>query len=179
MKPNREAEDVEGQEKYVCDASSLINLHRHFKGKCMRRLRQLVEKEELCIPEGVARELRRGTDRLSEFIKRWEEPVVIRLRNNPRLQAEVVRVERLYGNSITVGEVEYKGFWASPAGRKAADSQVVAVAKIFGCTVVSDDNAVKLACAQEDVPCIGWTEFARRLGLLRLARQLPLFDYKS
>jgi hypothetical protein len=31
---------------------------------------------------------------------------------------------------------------------------------------VSDDAAVKLACALEGVPCIGWSELARRLGLI-------------
>ena len=81
-------------------------------------------------------------------------------------------MERVYGEPITVGKQRYQGFWASRAGRKAADSQVVAVAKVFGHTVVSDDTAVKLVCALENVPCISWAEFARRLGL---AKQLSLF----
>ena len=70
-----------------------------------------------------------------------------------------------------MGGKEYNGFWSSQAGRKAADGQVVAVAKVHNCTVVSDDGAVKLACMLEDVPHIGWTEFARQVGM---PEQLPL-----
>lgn len=162
---------MERQEKYVCDADSLINLHRHFRGRCTRRLRQLAEKSKLYIPEGVARELRRGTDRLSKFIEQRESSIVIRMKN-PELLAEFTRMERAYGESIQVGKQKHPGFWKSRAGYKAADSQIVAVAKVFGHTVVSDDSAVKLACFLENVPCIGWTEFARRLGL---AKQLRLF----
>lgn len=159
---------MDGQEKYVCDASALINLHRHFERTCIKRLRQLAKSGNLYIPEGVARELRRGTDSLSQ-----KDLVVVRLKSNPRLRDVVARMERNYGESIAIGKQQYPGFWASRAGRKAADSQVVAVAKVFGHTVVSDDNAVKLVCALENMPCIGWTEFARRLGL---AKQLTLFE---
>jgi hypothetical protein len=46
-----------------------------------------------------------------------------------------------------------------------------------GGVAVSDDGAVKLACALEDVPCIGWSEFARRLGLITVQQlQLKLGD---
>jgi len=164
---------VSGQEKYVRDADSLINLHRHFARACVTGLRQLAKSEALYIPEGVDRELHRRTDRLSQLIKQHEDSVVVRLSNDPRLPTEVARMERVYGESITVGKRKYPGFWVSQAGRKAADSQVVAVAKVLDLTAVSDDNAVKLACALENVPCIGWTEFARRLGLVK---QLPLFQ---
>jgi hypothetical protein len=164
---------VGGQEKYVCDSDSLIKLHRHFERACVKGLRQLAKSGALYIPEGVARELRRRTGGLSKFIEQHEDFVVVRLKNNPRLPAEVARLETIYGESITVGKRRYPGFWASQAGRKAADSQVVAVAKVFDHTAVSDDNAVKLACALENVPCIGWTEFARRLGLVK---QLSLFQ---
>jgi hypothetical protein len=45
---------------------------------------------------------------------------------------------------------------------------VVAVAKLLkGGVAVSDDQAVKLVCALEGVPCIGWSEFARRVGLIK------------
>ena len=164
---------MSGQEKYVCDADSLIKLYRHLERACVKGLRQLAKSEALYIPEGVARELRRRTSGLSRFIERYEDFIVVRLKDNPRLRAEVARMEGVYGESITVWKQRYSGFWASQAGRKAADSQVVAVAKVFGRTAVSDDNVVKLACALENVPCIGWTEFARRLGLVK---QLSLFQ---
>ncbi|MCX7887742.1 MAG: hypothetical protein N3B01_10900, partial [Verrucomicrobiae bacterium] len=63
--------------------------------------------------------------------------------------------------------------WKSKAGRQAADAQVVAVAKLLKGVAVSDDRAVKLVCATEGVPCIGWSEFARGLGLIR-PQQLDL-----
>ena len=157
---------MDGQEKYVCDADSLINLYQHFGRAFLRRLRQLAQSTALCIPEGVVRELHRKTDRLSRFVRNYEKSnVVVRVRSNPRLQAEVVRMEKFYGEFIVVGKKKYPGFWASRAGRKAADSQVVATAKVFEGIAVSDDGAVKLACALENVACISWTEFARRLGL--------------
>ncbi len=164
---------MDAQETYVCDADSLITLRRHFKRKCITRLRRFAKSGLLRVPEGVARELRRKTDHLSNFVKRYEESIVVRMRDHPKLPGELVRIESSYGESIRVGNQTYRGFWASQAGRKAADGQVVATARVFGCTVVSDDHAVKLACALENVPCIGWAEFARRLGLME---QLPLFD---
>lgn len=78
---------------------------------------------------------------------------------------ELARIDRLYGDKVTVGGRDYPGFWHSPAGRKAADAQVVAVGKVFGWTVVSDDQAVRFACLLENVECIGWSEFARRAGI--------------
>ena len=100
---------------------------------------------------------------------------MIRMKN-PEFLAEFARIERAYSESIQVGKQKHPGFWKSRTGYKAADGQVVAVAKVFYCTVVSDDNAVKAACALEDVPCISWTEFARRLGLVGPAKQLSLFE---
>lgn len=164
---------MDGQEKYVCDADALINLHLHFGRACIRKLIQLAKSETLYIPEGVVRELRRGTDSLSRFAKQQGDLVVVSLKNDLKLLSEITRMEKAYGQYITIGNRTYPGFWKSRAGRKAADSQVVAVARVFGYTVVSDDNAVKLACALENVPCIGWTEFARRLGLMK-PQQLSL-----
>lgn len=159
-----------GQEKYVCDADSLINLYRHFERACIRSLRDLARSDSLRIPEGVAGELRRGTDKLSNFI---DHVTLVRLSKHPEVRKEVARMEKLYGQSIRIGKQTYQGFWASRAGRKAADSQVVAVAKVFGLTVVSDDRAVRNACLLENISCIGWAEFARRL---RMAGQLRLFE---
>lgn len=166
------------QEKYVCDADCLINLHRHFGRNCIRVLRRLAKEGSLYIPEGIARELLRGTDVIARFVQRYRDnrdcgEVIVWLKDNPRLREEVAQMEQSYGESICVGGRVYPGFWSSQSGRKAADGQIVAVAKVLGGTVVSDDAAVKLACALENVPCIGWSEFARRLGLLRL-KQLML-----
>ena len=73
-----------------------------------------------------------------------------------------------------MGNTDYKGFWKSAARKKAADSQVVAVAKLHGRIAVSDDHAILLACMIEGVQCIGWTEFARRTGVAPTQQQLDL-----
>jgi hypothetical protein len=84
--------------------------------------------------------------------------------------AELVRIENAYGLDFKVERMPVKGFWKSKAGRDSADGQVVCVGKARkdkGAVVVSDDTAVRCACMLEDVPCIGWAEFARQIGILR------------
>lgn len=155
-------------ETYVLDASALINLHRHFPAS-FRKLGPMVQQGQIKIPEGIFRELKRRTDRLFEAVERWAKKnsdCVVRITRMHNLPNEFARIERQYGKRIVVGEKEYKGFWSSLAGREAADGQVIAVAKVLGATVVSDDRAVHLVCMLEDVPCIGWTEFARKINLL-------------
>lgn len=161
-------------EIYVCDADCLINLHRHFGPKAIRALRDWGKKGALKLPEGVFRELTRGTDKLARFANAQQGACVAAVDNDPRVRAEVARLERHYGEKIDFGRQHYGGFWKSKAGRQAADAQVVAVAKLLnGGMAVSDDRAVKLVCALEGVLCIGWSEFARRLGLIK-PQQLEL-----
>jgi len=101
----------------------------------------------------------------------------VAISTNARLQREVATLEKKYGERIVFGQQSYAGFWRSKAGRRAADGQVVAAAKWERAIAVSDDQAVKLACALENVPCIGWSEFARRLGLITVQQlQLNLGD---
>ncbi|MDI6766427.1 MAG: DUF4411 family protein [Bacteroidota bacterium] len=152
---------------YVCDTASLINLFLHFP-KQFKKLKRLAENGTLKIPEGVHREIQRHSDKLHTFVDRWEEQhqIVIPMKHNPKLMIELPRIEQTYGEKIRVGNKEYRGFWKSAAGRKAADGLVVAVGKVYeGYIIVSDDQAVQMACFLENVPCIGWTEFARRVGL--------------
>lgn len=143
----------------------------------MSALRNQVKSGGLKIPEGVVRELERGTDRLGKFVREQRGQLEVTAWQLPGLRPEVARLERLYGQKIRVGSQEYVGFWRSSAGRKSADAQVVAVAKLLEGVAVSDDRAVKLVCALEGVQCIGWSEFARRLGLIK-PQQLDL-DFGS
>ncbi|RKY02745.1 hypothetical protein DRP77_07410 [Candidatus Poribacteria bacterium] len=161
---------------YVCDADALINLYQHFPNK-FRALRDMVARNKVKIPEGVYRELRRKTDRLRRYVERWERDYqfVIRFKDR-RLREELARIERKYGERIAVGKRAYNGFWSSRAGRRSADPQVVAVGKVRGGIVVSDDLAVRMVCMLEGVECIGWSEFARRI---RLAEQLALFQNRK
>ena len=171
---------VDAGEKYVPDADALVNLYLHFKRTAINALKKLARRDALRIPEGVDRELRRKSDRLSGLMTtlrkqtaRFPPSLFVKLRAQPKVRDEVVRLEKLYGQVIRVGRREYPGFWASRGGRKAADSQVVAAAKVLRGVAVSDDRAIALACALEGASCIGWTEFARRLGLM--TKQLELF----
>jgi hypothetical protein len=157
-------------EIYVCDADCLINLHRHFGKDALKALRDRGKQGVLKLPEGVIRDLIRGTDKLASFLREGKKRQYLEIaaRQLPQLHTEIPRLEGLYGEKIRVGTQEHAGFWHSKAGRKAVDAQVIAGAKLLRRGVaVSDDEAVKLACALEGVPCIGWAEFARRLGLIK------------
>jgi hypothetical protein len=152
---------------YVLDASALIELHRHF-GSGIRKLKKLALDGRLKLPEGIYRELQRRHDKLFKVVDGWSRQntdVVVRIGTVHNLAFELARIEEQYGERITVGGVEYRGFWYSQAGQKAADGQLVAVAKVLGAIVVSEDKAVRLACMLEDVSCIGWAEFARKTNL--------------
>lgn len=152
-------------ETYVLDASALIDLHRNFGAAGLRRLRHLAQKGQIKIPESVYRELRRKTDRLFKVVEGWAKKnsdCIVQIARVHNLADELARIERQYGEQIVVGTNSCPGFWHSPSGRKAADGQVIATAKALNATVVSDDLAVRRACMLEDIPCIGWTEFARR-----------------
>jgi len=161
-------------EKYIIDADAFINLDHHYRDR-FNVLRRLVSNGRVFIPEGVRRELLRKSDKLSMRVEKWRDKYtqfIVPISQNQHLMNELARIERAYGERISVGGKEYNGFWSSQAGKKAADGQVVAVAKVLGCTVVSDDMAVKLACMLENLPCIGWTEFARRVGILEKQQRL-------
>ena len=152
---------------YVCDADAMINLHRHFKQNAISKLRKMMRSGALKLPQGVVGELLRGTDKLKQLVRQYRSDVEVKItiQADPRLRDTLADLERKYGERIRLGGNEYPGFWHSRSGRKSADAQVVAVAKVKGWTVVSDNREVKLACLLENVPCIGWTEFARQIGL--------------
>lgn len=164
---------MESTEKYVCDADCLINLHRHFGRASLKALRGLGKKGALKLPEGVIREIKRGTDKLARFVEKEEQVLEVTISSDPSLSNEIARLERSYGEKIVFGQQEYSGFWKSRAGRQAADAQVVAVAKLLKAIAISNDRAVQLACSLEGVSCINWAEIARRLGLVK-PKQLEL-----
>lgn len=151
-------------DNYILDADALINLHRHLR-KRMRGLSQAVVQR----PEGVYREICRSDDRLRTLVERWKRAQpqwVVGIQSVPNLSEEWQRIDQRYGEQIKIDKQFYSGFWRSRSGHKAADAQVVAVAKVLNGTAVSDDKAIQMACMIENVPCIGWAEFARRIGLV-------------
>lgn len=154
-------------DRYVLDANALIMLYEHFANE-FNKLRRLIASDRVKISEGVYRELRRKSDKLFRRVDKWRkdyQQFVLFISQDQQLRMEVARIEQAYGEKISVGGIEHKGFWKSQMGRKAVDSQVVAIGKVLSHTVVSDDEAVQLACMLENVRCIGWTEFARQIGM--------------
>jgi hypothetical protein len=98
------------------------------------------------------------------MVQNWQSKygAVVQL-SAPILRAEHVRIELAYGEVIQIGKQQRRGFWRSKGGKRSADSQVVAVSKVNGYITVSNDEAVQDACHIENVPCIGWQEFYRRM----------------
>ncbi len=165
----------EHKEVFALDSGALIDIHNHLPSH-FRSLRRLVQGGYVKILEGVFRELRRKTDKLFKIIekwKNWNSNFIVQISHVHKLQSELARIEREYGEKIPLEKNDYPGFWKSPSGKKAADGQVIAVAKVLECKVVSDDLAVRLACMLEGIACIGWTEFVRQMGLIHT--QLELF----
>jgi len=160
---------------YVFDSTSLVDLFQHFPLE-FKALAPHAANGEIKVPEGVFRELMRKTDKISNSLEQWEKKhkIVVRLKNDPRFLLEFTRIEQTYGEKVSVGGRDYPGFWRSPAGRKAADGQVVAIGKVKKWVVVSDDKAVRFACLNENVQCIGWAEFARRLNKKELQGQTSM-----
>lgn len=156
---------IHGRSPYVLDSTAIIDLHNHFPARGVRKmLRALAQRNELRIPEGIDREIKRKSDRARETLRQLAESFpdcVVRVARVHSLQTELARIEQTYGQEIRVGTQRYRGFWASASGRKAVEGQALATAKKLEGTVVSDDKAVERASLLEDVPCIGWTEFAR------------------
>ncbi len=156
---------------YVCDADALINMYRAFDRKAIRKLRKEIEKGRLKVPEGVYREILRQEDSLKRLFRKLQDQVriPIKRRSDAILANLVTELDTKYGEKVVLGKLAIPGFWHSASGRKAADAQVVAVAKHFGYIVVSNDQAIHWACLNENVACISWTEYTRRITLLSLA----------
>jgi hypothetical protein len=154
---------VERVPYYCCDASALIDLQH---ANLLKKLTPLLRDGCLRIPEGVFRELRRRSDKLERLLDTWDSKYTVVVRLNELEKTKLSIIEQTYGKEFRIGSITYPGFWRSASGKKAADGQVVAVAKIRGWIVVSGDKSVKGACARENVECISWEDFGRRLGII-------------
>ncbi|HUW34337.1 MAG TPA: DUF4411 family protein [Planctomycetota bacterium] len=147
---------------YCLDADALINIKLYYP-KEIRRINQYAKKGKVVIPEGVYREICRKTDTLKNMVQTWQKRHGAIIWLDHALGRELARMEKAYGEAIILGNRKRNGFWTSKSGRQSADSQVVAVSKVRNYTAVSNDQAVQDACHIENVPCIGWQEFYRRM----------------
>lgn len=145
------------REIYICDTTCIFDLHNNFPTEFRHKIENLAKNDALKIPESVWREIKRKTVKIFKKMQKIVEKypsVIVQLKSVQRITEKFYEVETKYGESIQVGNQKYNGFWKSASGKKAAEGQVIAI-----------DNAVKLACMLENIQCIGWTEFARRLGI--------------
>lgn len=155
---------------YCCDSDSLINLR---DARLLNKLRALTRRGVLKIPKGVYRELHRKTDRLARILERWKEKYDLVVELDYKSLQELPNLERDYGNSFTVGDKRYAGFWASASGKHAVDSQVVALAKTHDWVVISNDDSIHGSCMLEGVVCRRWEELGR---ILLGPQQLSFFE---
>ena len=158
------------------DSASLFDLHNHLSTKRLKNaLKMLAQRKQLKIPEGVYRELKRKSRKPYLTIKnliQYYPDLLVPVTKVHNLQSELARIEQIYGETIQIGARKLPGLWRSRSGRKAEDGQVVALAKKLGAMTVSNDKAIQRACFLENVPCIGWTEFARKISF---SQQMRLF----
>ncbi len=145
---------------FCCDSTALIDLN---DAGLLRKTRTLVQNGKLKIPEGVGRELRQTTDKLTKSIEQWEKKYSFIVHLDHKSLELLPDIERKYGPPFSVGGITYPGFWKSPSGKKSVDAQVVALAKSRGWIVVSNDNSIHGACMLEDVESRRWEEIGRLL----------------
>jgi hypothetical protein len=151
--------------RYCLDADALINMYLFYPG-ALGLLTKASKAGRIVLVEGVFREIRRHTDELWKRALQWDEKhgAVIRIHDH-RVKEEISRVDRKYGPDFSIGGRTRKGFWKSKSGSRAADAQVVAYSKYKGLIIVSNDQAINDAALLENVPCITWQEFYRRLSI--------------
>lgn len=150
---------------YCLDATALIDLHN---AKLSKKLTIWVSEGCIRVPEGVYRELRRKSDKLKKLLDKWQAQYIAIVQLNDVDKNQLSYMEKTYGPEFSIGDIIYPGFWKSASGHKAADGQVVALAKTRKWVVVSGDRSVRGACAKENIECISWEDFARRLSLIKL-----------
>lgn len=129
----------------------------------IHKLRVLVQKGRINIPEEVYRELQQKTDKLAKTIEHWKKKYTFVVNLDSKALELLPEIERKYGPQFRVGGINYLGFWKSPSGKKSVDAQVVALAKSRGWIAVSNDNSIHGSCMFEDVECRRWEEIGRLL----------------
>jgi rRNA-processing protein FCF1 len=137
------------------------------------QLKRLVKKGKIKIPEGVYKELRQKTDKLRKTIELWERDFSFVVNLDLNALTLLRDIEKRYGLQFNIGGKVYAGFWKSASGKRSIDSQVLALAKARGWTVVSNDNSLHGACMLEDVRCQRWEEDIGRLLLGPERQRLP------
>jgi hypothetical protein len=150
---------------YCLDTDSIINVE--FAG-WFSSLRKAAKDGSIYFPEGVYRQLTDTTTKIGNKIKNWGKYGTI-LKLTTSEQVLMKQIDAKYGPSFHIKGNSYPGFWKTEPVGGGVDSQVIAVAKERKYIVVSNDNSIHGACMLENVECIRYEEFGRRLisGTLR------------
>ena len=96
-----------------------------------------------------------------EHWKNQDGGIVVDLDRDAPARLLLPAIENRYGPPFNIGGITYPGFWNSKAGRDAADGEVVAFAKAYGWTVISNDNSIHGACLLENSESHRWEYLAR------------------
>jgi len=173
---------------YILDTSALRNIHSR-SPQAFRKLKPYCRDGVVRVPSAVIREVQHGKDKLKNLLPQWAKKYVsFEIGDtDPAFKAYITEIMRNYGGEFRVGNYKSRGLSEGRDKRHGADVQVVAAAKFIktkgkDIAVVSDDKGIKDACMLENLVCISWQEFIRRLGLSRLfqgqqqSRQRTLLD---
>ena len=154
---------------YVLDTDSLINVYNH-SPQAFKRLRKLAQNGSVRVPSAVIREIKRPEDRLKRSITRWARNYKdFEIKDtDSRFRDWIDEIMRRYGSSYKIGRLQKQGLAAGKSRKRGTDVQVVAAGKFLNAIVVSDDNRIKEVCFLENIECISWTEFMRRVGIVSL-----------
>ena len=151
---------------YCLDADTIINVEL---AGWFDKLRRAAKEGNICFPEGVYRQLTDTTTKIGNKIKNWGKYGCIQHLTTSE-QIIMKQIDNKYGPPFNIIKGRnYKGFWKTEPLGGGVDAQVITIAKERKYIVVSNDHSIHGACMLENVECIRYEEFGRRLisGTLR------------
>ena len=127
------------------------------------KLHESAKKGHICFVEGVYRQLTDTSTKIGNKIKNWDKYGC--LHNLTTIEQSLMKyLDIRYGPPFHIIKGKnYPGFWKTEGAGGGVDSQIIAVAKEREYLVVSNDNSIHGACMLENVGCIRYEEFGRRL----------------
>jgi hypothetical protein len=145
---------------YCLDADTIINVV--FAG-WFDNLHESAKNGYICFPEGVYRQLTDTTTRIGNKIKNWSKYGSIHYLTTTE-QAVMKQIDMKYGPPFYIIKGKnYPGFWKTERIGSGVDAQIIAVAEECKYMVVSNDHSIHGACMLENVECMRYEEFGRRL----------------
>jgi hypothetical protein len=145
---------------YCLDADTIINVTL---AGWFNKLHESAKDGHVCFVEGVYRQLTDTTTKIGNKIKNWDKYESIKYLTTAE-QILMKQIDEKYGPPFHIIKgKDYPGFWKTEPPGGGVDAQVIAVAKERKYIVVSNDHSIHGACMLENVECIRYEEFGRRL----------------